>query len=133
MKENARRRTGKTRRKERIVYRNVASLELMMVSRVGLALCVAVIVVPLGTGRPSTPVGNGCGPSTTGCTAVPSVVRGDIVGVLGPEGLETNEGRDGERDKGSKDSLLGDDTDSEVSQSGQGADLHFRRHQEGQE
>lgn len=102
-----------------------------MISRVRLALRVAVRIIPrVGRGRPSARHG---GDPSAVVAARPTVVRGDVVRILGPERLEAEEGGNGERDERGEDGLLGYQADGEVGEGCQRADLHFRCDQEGQD
>lgn len=96
---------------------------LMMISGIRLALRVAVRVVPRVGRGPSARYGGGC----------PTVVRGDVVGILGPERPQAEESGNGERDERREDRLLRYQADGEVGEGCQRADLHFRCDQEGQD
>ena len=103
---------------------------LMMISGIRLALRVAVRVVPRVGRGPSARYGGGC---PTVVAACPTVVRGDVVGILGPERPQAEESGNGERDERREDRLLRYQADGEVGEGCQRADLHFRCDQEGQD
>lgn len=92
-----------------------------MVAGVGLALrrVRAMGVVPTGaTGRPA---------------AVDRAAVADVVVMMslaGVEGLEADEGRDGDGDEGGEDRLLRDEGYAEVEEGRQGTDLQFGRHEQ---
>lgn len=112
---------------------NETAKELMVVAGVGLALRVAVPVV-IGTTRGPSSRGNWAGPADgRRRAAAPAVVRGDVVATFGPQRLQPDERRDGERDQRDEDGLLRDETGHEVSQGGQGSDFRFRGDQQGQQ
>lgn len=68
---------------------------LMMVSGVRLALRIAVRIVPRVGRGPSARYRGG----PTVVATCPTVVRGDVVGILGPERPQTEESGNGERDE----------------------------------
>lgn len=102
----------------------------MMISGIRLALRVAVRIVPRVGRGPSAARYRG-GPAVV--ATCPTVVRGDVVGILGPERPQAEESGNGERDEGREDGLLRYQADGEVGEGGQRADLHFRCDQEGQD